>query len=69
MIPLQGLPTINLPITPEISEFRSFCNEKWYEHKDEILLWTGDMVEYDSKYYYNKHRWLLKSMFKEQKND
>ena len=55
------------PVIP--SDFRLFCHEKWYEHKDEILLWTGDMVDYDSKYYYNKHRWLLKSMFKEQKND
>jgi len=51
------------------SPFRLFCNEKWYEHKDEILAWTGRPVtEYDSKYYFNKHRWLLKKMFKENKN-
>lgn len=55
--------------TPTVSPFRLFCNEKWYEHKDEILAWTGKMlVEYDSKYYFTKHRWLLKKMFKENKN-
>jgi hypothetical protein len=31
-------------------------------------LWTGNAVEYDSDYYFNKHRWLLKRMYKEQKN-
>ena len=56
-------------LTNHLPTLDYFCNEKWYEHKDEIFLWTGDMVDYDSKYYYNKHRWLLKSMFKEQKND
>ena len=50
------------------SAFRLYVNEKWMEHKDEILLWTGNVVDYDAKYYYNKHRWLLKSMYKEQKN-
>jgi len=51
------------------SSFRLFCNEKWFEHKDEILTWTGrPLIEYDSKYYFNKHRWLLKKMFKENKN-
>jgi len=48
------------------SAFRMFCQEKWYEHKDEILTWTGKaLVEYDSHYYFSKHRWLLKKMFKE----
>lgn len=52
------------------SDFRLFCIEKWYEHKDEIYSWTGRaLVEYDDKYYYRKHRWLLKRMFKEKTND
>ena len=51
------------------STFQLFCREKWFEHKDEILLWTGStLTEYDDKYYFRKHRWLLKRMFKEQKN-
>lgn len=64
-------PTIDravLPVIERPSEFRMFCNEKWFEHKDEIFLWTGDTVKYDDKYYFRKHRWLLKSMFKENKN-
>ena len=58
-----------LPETPQASEFRMFCVEKWFEHKDEILAWTGKaLTEYDDKYYFRQHRWLLKRMFKESKN-
>lgn len=50
--------------------FRQFCIEKWFEHKDEILTWTGKaLTEYDDKYYFNKHKWLLRRMFKESLND
>jgi len=46
--------------------FRHFVTEKWFEHKDEILVWTGHaLTEYDDKYYFNKHRWMLKRMYKE----
>jgi hypothetical protein len=49
--------------------FRLFCNEKWYEHKDEILVWTGSaLTEYDSAYYFRRHKWLLRKMYKEQRN-
>jgi len=52
------------------SEFRLFCIEKWFQHKDEILRWTKrPLTEYDDKYYFRKHRWLLKRMFKEERND
>jgi len=51
------------------SSFRNFCRKKWFEHKDEILSWTGrPLTEYDDTYYFRQHRWLLKQMFKEQKN-
>jgi hypothetical protein len=46
-----------------VSEFRQFCTNKWYEHKDEIFDWTKKFPEYDSTYYFGKHRWLLKTMF------
>jgi len=49
------------------SAFRLYCHEKWYEHKDEIFLWTGNMVKYDASYYFGKHRWMLRSMFRELK--
>jgi len=52
------------------SKFRLFCIEKWFQHKDEILAWTRrPLTEYDDKYYFKQHRWLLKRMFKEERND
>jgi hypothetical protein len=49
------------------SVFRNFCQEKWFEHKDEIFAWTRQpLTEYDSDYYFRKHKWLLKKMFKEE---
>ena len=59
----------NFSTMPNVSEFRMFCTHKWFEHKDEIFAWTGKaLTEYDDKYYFRKHRWLLKRMFKESKN-
>ena len=49
------------------SAFRIFIQNKWFEHKDEIYAWTRQpLTEYDDKYYFRKHKWLLKKMFKEQ---
>lgn len=49
--------------------FRAFCTEKWFQHKDEILAWTGQpLTEYDDKYYFNQHKWLLKRIYKESNN-
>ena len=51
------------------SAFSLFRIEKWFEHKDEILAWTGrPLTEYNDAYYFRQHRWLLKQMFKEKKN-
>ncbi len=60
----------NEPITqysgPGQSNFKLFCMDKWFEHKDEIFQWTGrNTPEYDSTYYFKKHRWLLKTLYKE----
>lgn len=45
--------------------FRQYCWNKWYEHKDEIYSWTGKaLIEYDVDYYFSKHKWLLKAMYK-----
>ena len=46
------------------SKFRLFLSEMWMQHKDEILVWEKRLPEYDSTYYFRKHRWLLKEMFK-----
>lgn len=48
------------------SAFRHYCQEKWFEHKDEIYSWTGNIVEYDSTYYFKQHRWMLRRMYVEQ---
>ena len=49
------------------SDFRQFCTDKWYEHKDELLIWEGSMPKYDAAYFFNQNKWFLKSLFKEQK--
>ena len=55
------------------SAFRMWCNDKWMEHKDELYTWEQRFPEYDSTYYFRKHRWMSKKMFKEgqkeKKND
>jgi hypothetical protein len=54
--------------SPMPSDFRIFCNEMWYRHKDEIFVWTGiTSPEYDQTYYLKKHKWLLKKMYKDSK--
>ena len=53
----------------DISNFRSFCNDKWFEHKDELFVWEHKQPEYDSTYYFQKHRWMLKQMFKEEQKE
>ena len=50
----------------DISNFRSFCNDKWFEHKDELFLWEQRFPEYNSTYYFQKHLWMLKKMFVDQ---
>jgi hypothetical protein len=60
---------IVLTSVPPPSDFRRFCHAKWYEHKDEIFLWTGNTVKYDASYYFTKHRWMLRSMFRKAVHD
>ena len=48
------------------SSFRHFCNEKWYEHLDEIRLWEGKSPSYGSEIYFHRNKWLLKNMYVEQ---
>lgn len=49
------------------SAFRLWCIEKWFEHQDELLVWERKLPEYDSQYYFNKHRWMLRKMFLEER--
>jgi hypothetical protein len=63
---------MNLPNEPHFetqfpSDFRQWCNDKWYEHRDELLIWEGAAPKYDSQYFFNKNKYFLKSLYKEQK--
>jgi len=48
------------------TKFRAFCTEMWYKHREEILEWERRLPQYDSTYYFRKHRWFLKNAYKAQ---
>ena len=48
------------------SPFRLFLIEKWMQHKDELMVWEKRLPEYDDKYYFQKHKWMLRKMFREE---
>ena len=54
-------------VTP--SPFRQWLQEKWFEHKEEILVWEKRLPEYDDKYYFKKHKWMLRKMYREENTD
>lgn len=51
------------------SQFRTWLMEKWVEHKDECFTWTRKFPEYDDKYYFRKHKWFLRKMYREEKGN
>ena len=51
------------------SLFRVWLQNKWFEHKDELMLWEKKWPEYDDVYYFRKHKWLLRKMYKEEKSN
>ena len=55
-------------LVDEPTEFRLYCHRKWYEHVDEIMLWTQGVPDYDASYYFNKHRWMLRKMYRRSVN-
>ena len=48
------------------SNFRHFCNEKWYEHVDELREWEQRHPSYGVEQYFHKNKWVLKRMYIEQ---
>lgn len=44
------------------SAFRNWLNEKWFEHKDEVLMYGGEPLP-DSSAYFKKYKWWLKSIY------
>ncbi len=48
--------------------FKSWCQSKWYEHIDEMLMYTGKQPVYNYKEYFQKYKWWLKREYRFQKS-
>lgn len=48
--------------------FRHWCQEKWYEHKDELASYNQP-VGYNSEHYFNKYKYWLKREYRHQANE
>jgi len=46
------------------STFRVFCQAMWYAHVEEHEAWMGFLPTYSSDVYFNRHKWMLKSLYK-----
>jgi hypothetical protein len=44
--------------------FRIWCQEKWYEHVDEMISDTGKPPVYHPKEYFQKYKWWLKREYR-----
>lgn len=44
--------------------FRFWCQLKWYEHIDEMIMMDGEEPSYTSRQYFNKYRWWLKREYR-----
>ena len=49
------------------SPFRTYCIDKWYEYKDEVLNWEKREVEGSPEDYFQKYKWFLKAKYKQEK--
>jgi hypothetical protein len=47
------------------SSFRRWCQEKWFEHKDELAFY-GQPLSYNSEHYFSKYKYWLKREYKHQ---
>ena len=67
----NGLPVDeNFEISPRkkfrTMSFRDFLRMIWEEHKEEVFNWDGKDPTYDVKDYFNRHKWWLKRLYKQQ---
>lgn len=49
-----------------LSDFRSWLQQKWYEHRDECFNWNTAACE-NPGVYFNKYKWWLKREYKRQR--
>lgn len=47
--------------------FRTWCRDRWFEHRDEVLESTGCFVHYGSQEYFSKYKYWLKREYQYQK--
>lgn len=45
-------------------KFRQWCQERWYEHCDEVTSWTRQSPNYLSQEYFNRYKWWLRREFR-----
>jgi len=50
----------------QIKTFRSWLNQRWVEHKDEVVEVTGKPCDYDLSIYFSKYKWWLRRVYKEE---
>lgn len=48
--------------------FRMWCQEKWFEHKDELEAYQQPLP-YSAKEYFEKYKFWLKREYRHQQND
>lgn len=46
--------------------FRHWCQEKWFEHVDEMISLTGSQPSYRPKEYFTKYKYWLKREYRYQ---
>jgi hypothetical protein len=50
------------------NSFRHWCQEKWFEHKDELESYHQKLEE-TSQQYFEKYKFWLKREYRHQQND
>ena len=55
-------------MTEKRSHFRQWLNVIWFEHKQEVFLWTTKDTDYSLADYVAKYKYWLKREYKHQRN-
>lgn len=48
------------------SPFRVWITNKWYDHREEVAIWGGEIYGSPEEYF-RKHKWFLKTVFQKEK--
>lgn len=58
---MTEIPEFKIP-----SPFRVWLQNKWFEHKEELLIWEKRQPDYTDAEFFQKNKWSLKKIYKEQ---